>query len=104
MSVVFWYLWYVVLFSILFWLDAWCACVIVERQFYQMTRFRLLLWLRATYLLVPWSSFIEYSFCLEHAVYFTVLGSLEANAPVAAKPSQNELHFVPWTSFILGRN
>ena len=64
----------------------------------------LLLWLRATYLLVPWSSFIEYSFCLEHAVYFTVLGSLEANAPVAAKPSQNELHFVPWTSFILGRN
>ena len=55
-------------------------------------------------LLVAWSSFIEYSFCLEHAVYFTVLGSLEANAPVAAKPSQNELHFVPWTSFILGRN
>ena len=28
-------------------------------------------------LLVAWSSFIEYSFCLEHAVYFAVFGSLD---------------------------
>ena len=42
---------YVVLFSILLWLDAWCACASVEMQFFQIAWLRLHWWLRVWALL-----------------------------------------------------
>ena len=68
-------LWYVVLCSILFWLDARCACFSDVRQFYQISLLRLYLWRFAIFsgpevdihlslvfwlsLIVSWLSFIE---------------------------------------------
>ena len=67
---VFRYVWYVVLFFILFWLDAQCACAIVERQFYEMSMSRLYVWLRveALFLLSHTASTL-----LEHVLDYVYL-------------------------------